>query len=103
MVVRRINPLSVAKIAGLLYAIIGLIVGAFMSLIFGAMGSLGAAQSDMPPMMGMLVGAGSIVMMPILYGVLGFVTTALSAVIYNVLAGFVGGIEIDVDASPAPR
>ena len=103
MVVRRINPLSIAKIAGLLYAILGLIVGAFMSLIFGAIGSFGMASHEMPPMFGMLMGAGSIVALPIFYGVLGFVGSALAAMIYNGLAGFVGGIEIDVDVTAAPR
>ena len=103
MVVRRINPLSIAKVAGLLYAILGLIVGAFMSLIFGAIGSLGMASHEAPPMVGMLMGAGSIVMLPIFYGVVGFVASGLGAMIYNGLAGFVGGIEIDVDVAPAPR
>jgi hypothetical protein len=101
MVVRRINPLSVAKIAGLLYAIIGLVVGAFMSLIFGAIGTLGAASHDVPPMFGMFFGAGSIIIAPIFYGVLGFVTTGVSAMVYNGLAGFVGGVEIDVDVAPS--
>ena len=103
MVVRRINPLSLAKIAGLLYAIIGLIIGAFFSLLFGVIGSLNPAQEEMPHGIAMLMGAGSIITLPIVYGVLGFITTAVGAMIYNGLAGVVGGIEIDVDAAPVSR
>ena len=33
---------------------------------------------------------------PILYGGLGFVFTMLAAVLYNVVAGMVGGIELDM-------
>jgi len=101
MVIRRVNPLSAAKIAGLLYAVIGLVIGACFSLIFGAIGTLGA-ERDVPPMFGVLFGAGSIILLPLFYGVMGFVTTAIAAVIYNLLAGVVGGVEIDVDGVTIP-
>ena len=102
MVIRRVSPMSAAKIGGLLYAFIGLLIGAVMSLAFGAIGSL-AGDSDLPhaPLMGMMMGAGAIVVAPIFYGVLGFVTSAVTAMIYNLLAGWIGGIEIEVDTLPA--
>jgi hypothetical protein len=37
------------------------------------------------------------VLLPLLYGGLGFVMTAIMAWLYNMAAGVVGGIEIDVD------
>jgi hypothetical protein len=36
------------------------------------------------------------VALPILYGGMGFVMTLIGAWLYNILAGFVGGIEMDL-------
>ncbi len=94
MVIRRVGPLSAAKIAGMLYALIGLVIGAFISLI-GIAGSLGSNELE-GAALGAVFGAGAIVIAPILYGCLGFVTTLIMAALYNLLAGAVGGIEIDV-------
>jgi hypothetical protein len=38
-------------------------------------------------------------LLPILYGVLGFVMTAIGAAIYNLVASWIGGIEIQMDDS----
>ena len=49
-------------------------------------------------------GAAGIVLallLPILYGGLGFVMGAISALLYNLFAKWVGGIEVRVDAEPA--
>ena len=94
MVVKRIGPLSVGKIAGTLYAVLGVPIGAVVSLIAmaGGMGSDTAGASGM----GALVGVGAIVIFPVLYGGLGFVFTMLAAALYNVVAGMVGGIELDM-------
>ena len=45
---------------------------------------------------GGVVGIGAIVLLPILYGGLGFIVAIIAAGLYNLAAGFVGGIEIDV-------
>jgi hypothetical protein len=97
MVIRRIAPLSLAKIAGLLYSIIGFIVGLFFALA-GLIGfAAGAAASpDTPAIVGALFGVGAIILLPIFYGCLGFVGAALMAFLYNVLANVVGGIELEV-------
>lgn len=94
MVLKRVGPLSCAKIAGTLYAIIGLLIGAIFSIISLASG-LGANTSNSAAF-GALMGAGAIVAFPILYGGMGFLTTLIGAWLYNVLAGLVGGIELDL-------
>lgn len=94
MVVKRIGPLSCAKLAGTLYAIIGLCIGAVLSLVALAGGFAG--QSDDSAAFGAIFGVMAVVIVPILYGGLGFVTTLISAALYNVLAGVVGGVEIDL-------
>ncbi|HUF48362.1 MAG TPA: hypothetical protein VMM93_11140 [Vicinamibacterales bacterium] len=97
MVIRRVDPVSVGKIAGLLYALMGLIVGALFSLVAMAGASFGSGMGDGAPLAGMLFGVGAIIVLPIFYGVLGFVCTLIAAVLYNVVAGIGGGIRIDVE------
>ena len=94
MVIKRVGPLSCAKIAGTLYAIIGLLMGGVFSLAalaggFGSNTSGGGA-------FGALIGVGSIIVFPICYGALGFVSSLIGAWLYNALAGMVGGIQLDV-------
>jgi hypothetical protein len=92
VVIRRVGPLSVAKVAGLLYLILGFIFGAFVSLF--AMVGLLASQRE-SSLGGMLFGAGAIVILPICYAVFGFVMTLITAWLFNLVVGITGGIEVD--------
>jgi hypothetical protein len=94
MVIKRFEPLSVGKVAGVLYAAMGLVVGVIVSLA-AMIGGL-AGRSEFGALAGGLVGIGAIVLLPIFYGVLGLIVAVIAAWLYNLAAGFVGGIEIDV-------
>jgi hypothetical protein len=94
MVIKRVGPLSLAKISGTLYAIIGLIVGACISLV--AMLGGFAGQTAESGMFGAAMGMAAIIALPIFYGLLGFISSLIGAALYNVIAGMVGGVEIDV-------
>ena len=94
MVIKRIGPISCAKISGALYAILGTIIGGVVSLIALAGGF--ASESAEGAGIGAGIGVAAIVVFPILYGCLGFVGTLFIAWLYNIGAGLVGGIEIDV-------
>ena len=94
MIVKRVGPLSFAKISGMLYGLMGLIFGAFISL-FSVVGGALAPDGD-TGFAGMLFGAAAIVILPIFYGVAGFVMSLIGAALYNVAAGWVGGVELDV-------
>lgn len=76
----RVSPFQTAKISALIYLLVSLPLVAFMAISF--------AFSPMPPM-----GAGFLLLLPILYMVLGFIFTAIGAWVYNLAAGWVGGIE----------
>jgi hypothetical protein len=95
MVIRRVGPLSVAKISGVLYALMGLFIGGIFSLISVA-GVAFAPQGSNAGFPGMLFGVGAIVALPIFYGLLGFVMSLIAAGLYNLIAGWVGGIELDI-------
>jgi hypothetical protein len=87
------GPLSLAKISAMLYGLIGLLVGGVISLA-AVVG--GAMAGDEAGPMGMLFGAAAVILLPILYGCVGFVTSLIGASLYNLAAGWVGGIELDV-------
>jgi hypothetical protein len=95
MVVKRVGPLSVAKNAAVLYAVLGLFFGALFSL--AAMAGAFADQSGARAGIAGLVGVGAVVMFPIIYACIGFFGALIMCTLYNVVASMVGGIEIDVE------
>jgi len=98
MILKRIGALSVAKICAIIYAVIGLIIGFFVSAI-ALMGTMiGSAFGESgSPFIGLFFGIGSIIFFPILYGVLGFLGGLISAAIYNLAAKAIGGVEMEFE------
>lgn len=92
MIVKRIGPMSLAKISATLYALIGFIIGAIVSAVSMIGGALGGSDAGM---MGMIFGAAAVILLPLLYGCMGFVTSLIGASLFNLAAGWVGGIELD--------
>lgn len=86
--ITRIEPGQLALMMGAGYAILGLIFGL---IFFGFASVMPAARpfGGMAPAL-MVVG------FPIMYGILGYIGGLISAVIYNLLAGTVGGIKVTV-------
>ena len=95
MIVRRVGPLSLAKISGVLYAAIGLIFGAIVSLVSIVGGAL-TPDDGSGGMAGMVFGAAAIVILPIFYGAIGFIGSLIAAALYNAVASTVGGVELDL-------
>ena len=93
MILTRVGPMSWARISGLLYGIMGLIFGACFSLIslFGGFAAPGPESAQIK-----MFGVAAIVILPIFYGVVGFVFTYVGAVLYNWMARLVGGFELDL-------
>jgi hypothetical protein len=97
-IVKRIEPLSAMRVAGILYAALGLVAGAMFSLIFATMGSfpMKDGQSALPFPFRILFGGLAVVFLPVFYGVMGALMAGLGAALYNVVAKWVGGIEVEV-------
>jgi hypothetical protein len=91
--IKRISPLQLGKMLALLYGIIGLVAIPF--LLFMATMSAQLPPEQRGPLMAM--GAGAALFAPILYAMVGFVIGVIGAVIYNVVAKWVGGIEIELE------
>jgi hypothetical protein len=97
-IIKSVGVLSVAKIMGLIYATLGLI---FMPFLL-SMAALGAIAGGGHAARGGVAAVILAVMMPILYGAIGFIMGAIGALLYNWFARWVGGIEIEVQATTAP-
>lgn len=95
MIVKRLGVWSVAKVYGAMTAAMGLLFG----LILGGLSALGLGMSEGSeiPFLGAVVGIGAVVLLPLVYGCLGLVMGAISAVLYNVFAGLVGGVRIETE------
>jgi hypothetical protein len=96
-IVKSVGVLSVAKIMGMIYACMGLIF-APLFLLIGLMGSALGQQKS--PLAGVF-GVGFAVLMPVLYGVMGFIAGLIGALLYNLFAGWVGGFELELEVRPA--
>jgi hypothetical protein len=87
--IRRFGIGQTAKVIAVLYALMGLIFVPFFLF----------AAAFAPKETGF--GTGFALALPILYGVLGFIFTAIACAIYNFVAGFVGGIEVELESERA--
>lgn len=85
--IRRFSIGQTAKMMGILYALMGLIFAPFFFLAF-----LFAPQSTPIPF-----GSAFVLVMPVLYGVFGFIFVALGCALYNWVAGWMGGIEVQME------
>lgn len=84
--IRRVNPVQIAKVSGVIYGLLGFLV---TPIVFLA-SMLGSSEFQM-------FGIGIALFMPIIYGLIGAVFTFLAALVYNLVAGWVGGIEVEAD------
>jgi hypothetical protein len=98
MVIRHIGVGSLARILAALYALWGFIFGVIIALVaVGGAGLSAASDSPLPGWAGGLFGVGAIIFLPICYGVLGAIGGAITAVMYNVVAGMVGGLSVETE------
>lgn len=99
--VKRIGPGSAFKIGLVLYAAVGLLVGivwALFTVVAGSLGSMASADNlGAARFLGFGLRVGAIVIFPICYGILGGVTAAITAILYNLVAGWVGGLEVEIN------
>ena len=97
MILKRIGPLSLAKLDALILGVLGVFVGLIFSL-FGLLGLFaGAFEGDGPrALLGLLFGVGAVVIFPVLYAMIGFIQGIIIASLYNLFARLIGGIELDL-------
>lgn len=85
--IKRVGPVSVGKILGVIGAVVGVIVGLILALFSDALG-------------GAFLGGNwfvQLIVLIVFYALVSFVTGVIYAVIYNLVAGWIGGIQIELD------
>lgn len=92
--IKKFGVMSFAKVSAALYAFMGFIAGAIMTLI-----SLAASGSAGVGALGAMFGVGAIILLPIFYGIMGFIGGLLLGWAFNVVAPRVGGLSIEVEES----
>lgn len=97
-IVKRVGPGSAFKVGLVLYALLGLALGICMALVSMVAGTLAPLDQAVPGsrLFGFGMGFRAIIFFPVLYGLFGGVFAAIGAALYNVVAGWVGGIEVDI-------
>jgi hypothetical protein len=105
--VRNVDLWSLFKVAFVIYAALGFVVGLCYGLVIAMVGSLGALWGQEVPGLGALSGAIGIVAVPVLalvYGIMGAVVVSIGGALYNLSVRWVGGLKLAVDVveSPSP-
>jgi hypothetical protein len=80
----RLSPLQTAKVMAALYGLMGFI---FIPFVYFFMSRTAAGNQP---------GAWFLVVVPLAYAAFGFVFVAIGCLIYNLVASFTGGIEVDL-------
>ncbi|HLH09935.1 MAG TPA: hypothetical protein VKW78_22035 [Terriglobales bacterium] len=102
--IRSVGVLSLAKVSGMVHAALGLLLIPFFLLMAFSMaiaGKQGNMNGNNPfAFLGPAFAIAMAVLAPVFYGLIGFITGAVGALLYNLMARWVGGIEMEVEASP---
>jgi hypothetical protein len=99
MVITKLGVMSLGKLMGVMYAAIGLLFGVIYALVAvvggGAMLAMGGNEGAMGGGMMMGMGVAAVAVLPILYGVLGFIGGLITALFFNIAAKYAGGLEVE--------
>jgi len=88
--IKSVDIMSWAKIHALFGIVWGLIEGIIAAIVFPSIGLVHG-------MIGLTVlGVASIVLFPIIFGIIAFIMGAIMAMLYNFFASKIGGIEVNL-------
>src|ERR1044072_4993157 len=106
MQIKRVGVFSCAKIYSVTLAAFGIIIGVIYGLIFmvvgGAMMAGGGRNSGSAGASSLVIGLIMMVAIPVFYGIIGFIAGIIGGLVYNVAAGFVGGLELELENMDGP-
>ncbi len=100
--IRRFDIIRAANVVAALYAVVVAIFGLLIVLPIALLGGFAGMRGDAGSGLGVfgagLVGGLIFTLIGILvYGILGWIMTAIVVALYNVVAGRIGGIQADVE------
>ncbi|MAG46993.1 hypothetical protein CL617_00165 [archaeon] len=83
---KKIDPMSIAKLSTAIYGVFGIPIGIIMATFGGLFGGG--------------LGFSAIIIVPIAYAFIGFVSGIIVGLLYNVAAKYVGGVTFDFEQKP---
>ena len=99
---KRIAPLQAGKMLAALYGGLSLIFIPFFLVFMAIAGAAAKSAGGTSPFAVILgMGVGFIVVLPLMYAAMGFLAGIIGAFIYNLLAGWIGGFELEF-SQPVP-
>jgi len=85
------------RVSAICYAVLGLFEGVIFAAMFSFLPFAGPNTQNMPKFLGPIFGLGALIIFPLLFAAMGAIAGGLGAVVYNLTAHFVGGIEVEVE------
>ena len=107
--IKKLGVMSVAKFQAVMFAIVALLEAIVVTFVMKAVGGMASsfmvesgfeANSINTEMLNSTLsnfGVGAIIIAPILGAIFGFIMGAIVAFLYNLVAKWVGGIEIELE------
>lgn len=89
-VIKSVDIMSWAKIHALFGIVFGLVYGVMFAMVGAAIG----VNMDIPGLTAF--GLATIIIFPIVFGIMAFICGAIMAFLYNLFAGRIGGIEVEL-------
>lgn len=95
-VIKKLGLLSVAYVACIFYAIVGLFEGIMMAV---QINNPAVASTLDSTVLSVLSGLGwwLVLIMPIVFAIIGFIMGILLALIYNLIVKFTGGLKVKLE------
>jgi hypothetical protein len=92
-VVKSIEIFSWAKIQ----ALFGIVFGLFYGILFAVLGAVVGISKVSPGMSSIeAFGVLSIIIFPIMFAIMGFICGAIMALLYNLFASKIGGVQVEL-------
>ncbi len=97
--IKTIAPLQLGKVLATCYGLVAVLIVPVFLLVSAVAGLAAHAQGGMgpPPIAFLGMGIGIAVAAPLLYALMGFLTGVIGGFVYNLVASWVGGIEVEVE------
>lgn len=91
--VKRFGVLQTAKTAAVIYFLVSLVIFIPLGLIFTVIGGFSGREMPFMP----FAGGFMFFFVPFFYAIAGFVVVAVGCLVYNLVAQWTGGIELEID------
>lgn len=102
--VRRVGVISAANMSAAISFVFTFVIALLVALVFLPMGSLPLPSNVENPFDRASLPTGSLIglllVVPLVYAAIGWVAGALAALVYNLVARFIGGLQLTLEQRP---